>query len=124
MAAFTLKIGAHFDVPVALSLRDGGRDLTFSFTLVVKRIDLDQLKALLDRSAAGEMDDRTFLRDHVVDWRGQKLVLLDDGKPAAYSDEAMDVMCSVVGVQKLLAERVSKALFEGARSLDAEKAKN
>jgi hypothetical protein len=109
---YTLKIGSHIDVPIAFSLRDGAKDLPFTFTLSVRRLDAEELKALGER-----------LADHVVGWRGQQLVM-DDAQPAAYGPEAMDVMCSVVGLRALMAKKVFDALVSGATTASADKAKN
>ncbi|MCU0924406.1 MAG: hypothetical protein MUF16_29705 [Burkholderiaceae bacterium] len=120
---YTLKIGSHIDVPIAFSLRDGAKDLPFTFTLSVRRLDAEELKALGERLAEGQYEDRDFLADHVVGWRGQQLVM-DDAQPAAYGPEAMDVMCSVVGLRALMAKKVFDALVSGATTASADKAKN
>lgn len=122
---YTLKIGATIDVPINFSLRDGAKDVPFSFALVANRLNARELKALGERLAeGGDYGDAEFLAEHVVDWRGQRLVMADDGQPAPFSREALDAMCTVVGLQRLLVEKLLAALVSGTRSADADKAKN
>ena len=120
---YTLKIGSTIEVPITFSLRDGGKDVPFSFSLSVKRLDAAEIKALGERFASGDYGDREFLADHVTDWRGQRLVM-DEGQPAPFNAESLDMMCSVAGVQFLLAKHTLEAIMAGAKSADAEKAKN
>lgn len=122
---YTLKIGATLDVPVSFSLRDGAKDVPFSFSLVANRLSAAELQALGERlKEGGDYGDAEFLAEHVADWRGQRLVLADDGQPAPFSREALDAMCGVVGVQRLLVEKVLAALVGGTKTADADKAKN
>ena len=42
---------------------------------------------------------------HTSDWRRQNMVDCEDGKPAAFSPEALDLLLSVTGLAQLVAER-------------------
>lgn len=106
---FSLKIGRTLDVPVKFTLRDGARDVPFTVTLTVKRPTLDELRDLFDRLEAKTLGERELLAELVLGWQ-QTLVLGDDDKPAAYSAEALDLMCSVIGLRLHLANEVAVAL--------------
>lgn len=94
--AFRLAVANIVDVPVRLTVTDAGRARTFSFNLLAHRLAQDEL-----RSMTGGDDDRTvaeFLQERVTGWRGQDLVVDDDGVPAAFSAEAFGCMLGLVGV--------------------------
>lgn len=119
MTTFTLKLGKTIDVPVRLDLRDGAKLVPHSFTLVARRLSAEELDTLLERARRGEIGDRDVLVDLVLDWRGQTLVADQNDLPAAYSPEALDVMCTAVGVR----QRLVRALVdEQARGLPQDEA--
>jgi hypothetical protein len=110
MSAYRLKIGRTLDVPVKFALRDGGKDVAFTVTLVIKRPTLDEFTALIERVNTEAVTDRELLADCVIDWH--QTLVLDDAtdKPVAYSPEAMDLMCSVLGLRAELVRGVFDAL--------------
>lgn len=86
---FKLAIDDVVEVPVRFTLRVKNVDKSMAFTLIAKRVSLDDYS---DQSVA------EFLRSNVTDWKDQKLVLDQDGSPAEFSDDAFDAMLKVPGV--------------------------
>lgn len=93
-----LKIGRTLDVPVRFALQDGGKSVAFAVTLTVKRPTLDEFADLVERVKGEALTDRALLGELVLGWQ-QSLVLDENDKPAAYGPEALDMMCSVIGVR-------------------------
>ncbi|ODU07998.1 MAG: hypothetical protein ABS84_14910 [Rubrivivax sp. SCN 71-131] len=118
--AFKLAISDIIDVPVKASLADGGKKVTHAFTLHARRIDAEPLREALNDSSVLIGD---FLREHVVGWGDQRLVLDEEtGAPASFSDEAFAAMRSVPGIERLIFESylVAAVAADGA----AARAKN
>lgn len=109
MSSYRLKLGRTLDVPVKFTLRDGAKDVPFTVTLTIKRLVLAEFTDLLDRVKAQTLEDRALLGELVLGWE-QSLVLGEDDKPAPYGAEALDTMCSVVGLQPELVRAVFDAL--------------
>ena len=131
--ALKLKIGRTLDVPVKFSLRDGAREASFAFTLVVRRLARQEAADLLERLKLENKDrdavedaelTRATLADLVSDWRGQRLVVDDDDQPAPFSAEALDLMLESVGVGQELLTPCLKAVFDGARTEAEDRRKN
>lgn len=94
--SFKLAIGNVVEVPVRFTLADNGRPRAFSFTITATLMALPELRALLDADNAQTKDE--FMRDKVLGWKGQTLVLDEDNAPAPFSLDALDAMFSVIGV--------------------------
>jgi hypothetical protein len=121
MSSYRLKLGRTLDVPVKFTLRDGAKEVPFTVTLTIKRLVLAEFTDLLDRVKAQTLEDRALLGELVLGWE-QGLVLGEDDKPAPYGAEALDTMCSVVGLQPELVRAVFDALtrsFSPAAQADA-----
>lgn len=89
---FKTAVGNIVQVPVKLTLRDGTVDKLFTFTLTAERKTQDEIEE------TPELSVKDFLLNVVTDWQGQRLVLLDNNEPAAYSREAFDYMLKQPGV--------------------------
>ena len=92
---FVLAVDDVVEVPVKLSLKNKGVHRTFAFDLTCSRLAQDDINTRLE-DKSGKVAD--FLKDVVTDWKGQKLVLTQDGTPAEFSSEALDAMLNVAGV--------------------------
>jgi hypothetical protein len=105
--AFKLVIADVVEVPVRFTTKDGSSTANFAFVLLAKRLPAQAFRAL-----AEEGDGRTlrqFLAEHVMGWRGQRLVVDDDGQPAEWSPEAFDCMLSLAGLAALVFEAYVQA---------------
>ena len=89
---FKIAIGNIVQVPLKFTMRDGSVDKLFQFHLTAVRRTQEEIEA------QPELTIREFLLDNVTDWSGQRLVLLENGEPAAFSRESLDFMLKQPGV--------------------------
>ena len=92
---FTLAVEDTVEVPVKFTLKAKSVAKLFAFTLTATRLAQDEITARLEDK---EKKVKDFMADVVTDWSGQRLVLGDDGAPAAFSPEALDALLNVAGV--------------------------
>ena len=71
-----------------------GRDKPFDFTLLMDRLDQDEINK---RQKSGEQV-ADFIVSLTHGWEGQNLVLNEDGKPADFSEEALRALLSIAGM--------------------------
>jgi hypothetical protein len=121
--SFRLKIGKVIDIDVSFEVREGQQYQAHKVGLVLKRLDATQFDALMQRARDGAVDDFALLGEMIVAWR-QDLVVDDADQPVAYSAEALECLCGVLGVRRLLAEKAIAAQLEGVRSAAADKQGN
>lgn len=117
--AYKLAVGDFIEFPLTLEFNDNGVTRKFAFRLVCKRMPESVLSRHTDQmlSAASTIDGRVeatnaLLQAYVTDWRGQTLVLDDQGEPADFSAEAFAVMLGQNGA----AVEISRALTEANRA--------
>lgn len=96
---FKLAVADRVKVPVKFTIRDGGAEKTFAFTLECERLSDEAIKARLKNEEEPVND---FMRDVARGWSGQKLVLNEEGEPAEFSAEAFDAMLNMAGVGVVL----------------------
>lgn len=94
--SFKIAIGNVVQVPVKFTLREGAVDKLFSFTLTASRKTQDEMEEQPEQTI------REFLLENVTDWSGQRLVLHEDGEPAAFAREAFEYMLKQQGVQGVI----------------------
>jgi hypothetical protein len=75
--------------------QDDGSTKDFKFVLVCDRLPHDQVKQHLDDKEGTTTD---FFLKHAKGWKDQKLVLDGDGNPAAFSEEALNVLFTIAGM--------------------------
>jgi hypothetical protein len=121
--SFRLKIGKVIDIDVSFEVREGQQYQAHKVGLVLKRLDAAQFDELMQRARDGKVDDHGLLLEMVVDWR-QSLVLDGNDQSAAYTAEAMECLCEVLGLRRLLAEKAISAQIEGVRAAVADKQGN
>lgn len=129
-----LKVGSFIDAPVKLVVRDGSRDVSFTLTLVLRRLSQDEALQLVERLQGmaapgatlheGANATRDLLAELITDWRDQRLVLGDDDKPAPYSPEALDVLLGLAGAGPLLLQAVLRAVQTGVREEERDRRGN
>ncbi|HES76775.1 MAG TPA: hypothetical protein ENO09_07210 [bacterium] len=122
--ALKIKIGKTIEHTVKFSMKDGGKDVTHAMTLIISRPDQAALVALADEIKSGGINDDDILRDYLIDWKNQRLVVDEDDKPAAFSQEALELACTVAGVRNVLVGGIIKALVSNVRLEDDARTKN
>lgn len=102
MSKYSLAISETTIVSVVAVLKnEAGRPNQYKFDLVCLRKGADELKELMESGA----NLKDVMRDVTTNWRGQRLVLDEDGKPADFSLEAFDALLDIGGMPTLLFNR-------------------
>lgn len=96
---YKLAISDTVHFQIKLSLNDAGVKRDFSLWLEANRVSVETLQANIEEHGEMKVVDfqRKVCRDNITGWRDQRLVLEEDGKPAPFSAEALDLMLSVPG---------------------------
>ncbi|MCB8748318.1 hypothetical protein LHU53_15565 [Rhodoferax sp. U2-2l] len=89
---YKVAVGNVVQVNVKMVIRDGAADRQFKFTLTANRKTQEEIEQMRDLTV------KDFLLDNVTDWSGQRLVVLENNEPAAFSREAFEVMLAQPGV--------------------------
>lgn len=84
---------------VKLSLNDAGVKKEFSLWLEANRISLSAMESNLEERGDLKVVDfqRKTLRENLIGWNDQRLVLDQDDRPCDFSPEACDVLLDVAG---------------------------
>lgn len=109
--AFKLAISDIVKVPVKLTLNNGGKIASFSFSITADRLDQEQVKT---RLGDGEALIVEFLTEIIKDWHGQTLVIDENDKPAEFGPDALAMMLGTTGVAVVIYMAYLKEL--GAKS--------
>lgn len=83
---FKTAIGNVVVFPVKLTIKEGAVNKLFSFMLTAER------KSQANLEETPEKTVEEFLLEHVTDWTGQRLVLLENNEPAPFSPQALKYM--------------------------------
>ena len=109
--AYKLAIGNVFEFRVQAAIKDGRTEHKLDVHFTADRLTAQEGADLLGgRGDAAEATINDFLLEHISGWRGQKLVLEEDGQPAEFSRDALDVMLSVAGLGMAIYMAYLKAL--------------
>lgn len=94
---FKTAIGDIVQVPVKFTQKDGAQTRQFAFTLTGKKANWEDFR---DAHEGEPMLDviRTYLKENVTDWSGQRYVLLENNEPAAFGEEAFDYLLKQPGI--------------------------
>ena len=115
--AYRLTVADVIEFPVKVSVNDAGRTAVHQFHLTATRIPQEEAQEVIKD---GERPVRELLLEKVTGWRGQKLVVDDDGQPAGFSAEAFGCLLSLAGLPMVLFQEYLKALVvsstEGGRA--------
>lgn len=100
--AHKLLISNTVEVPVRFTLNDAGKSRVFAFSLYARRKTAEELADDF-KTGAGSFAERTvteYLSDAVTGWKGQTLVVEDDGsdRPADFSLEGLALILGIPGV--------------------------
>ncbi|HEY0847396.1 MAG TPA: hypothetical protein VGE12_18650 [Noviherbaspirillum sp.] len=96
--AYKLVVANRVKVPIKLKLDNAGESASFSFSLLCRRLDTDEIK---DLSQSGEVLMSEFMKGVVEGWENQKLVVDEDGNPADFNDDSLEVLLKTPGVAAL-----------------------
>jgi hypothetical protein len=95
---FRLVVSDVIEFPIKVSVNDGPKAVPFSFTLVGRRMGVDEYRTAVGDGATATV--REFLVANVTGWKGQRLVIDDDtSQPADFSPEAFSALLGVVGLE-------------------------
>lgn len=97
--AFKLAIANTVKVPVKFTLNNGDKIAAFSFNVTCDRLDQAEIKS---RLGDGDALISEFLADVITGWDGQKLVVEEDGTPAGFDAEALDMLLGTAGVSLVI----------------------
>lgn len=93
---FKTAIGDVVKFQVKFTLKEGLVNKQFSFQLTATRQDQTYFDASTDKTV------KEVLIENITDWADQRLILLENNEPAAYSAEAMEFLAikhpTVVGL--------------------------
>lgn len=106
--AFKLVIGTQLDVPIKGEIPDGAGKLAFRFALQMRRLGVAEYRKLV--APESDVLVRDFILDNAIGWRDQRLVLDDDGQPAAFHRDALACLLDVVGMEHLVFQAYLQAL--------------
>lgn len=100
-----LSVSNNVLVPVKFQLKDGLATKQFAFTLTCERLTTAEWEEritdpVLERHTNQKIRETMF--GITTGWDKQTLVLDDDNVPAAFSDEALEVMFTASGVLDLV----------------------
>jgi hypothetical protein len=95
-----LAISDKVTVPVKFTMKDGKKLVPFAFSVFCERLASDDFQERIkdDSGATSEKKIKELMSEITVGWENQTLVLDDDGQPAAFCDEARDLMFATTGV--------------------------
>jgi hypothetical protein len=94
MSKYTLSIQDTVEVPVKFTLKEGKVNKTFAFSLIAMRQPQNVIEQWVKDDQRAVKD---ILAEIVTGWSGQTLVMEDD-KPAEFSEEAFAAMLDAPGV--------------------------
>lgn len=89
---FKTAVSNVMQVPVKFTLKEGLVNKLFSFSLTASRQTQEEIEEHPEKTI------KEFLLDNVTGWEGQRLVLLENNEPAAFSREAFDYMLKQPGL--------------------------
>ncbi|HEY0915652.1 MAG TPA: hypothetical protein VGE22_12345 [Solimonas sp.] len=78
-----------------------GKKISVDFDLTMDRLGQEEINAAM--ADGGSIND--FLLGHTHGWDRQRLVLQDDGSPAAFCEEAFRVMLQAAGLPAFIYRR-------------------
>lgn len=91
------KIAVSDTVPVLVKATIADKDgklVNHKFTLTCERRDAAQMKEVV----AGSFNAIDFMKEVTTGWADQRLVLEDDGNPAAFEPDALDALLNIGGL--------------------------
>jgi hypothetical protein len=95
-----LAVSDKVTVPVKFSMKDGKKIVPFAFTVLCDRLTSDVVQQRIkgDSAAATDAQIKTVMLEITTGWENQTFVLEDDGTPAEFSEENLQLMYDAAGV--------------------------
>lgn len=95
---YRLKIADVIEFPVAIKVRNGGVLEEHKFHISAQRMSAEDAAQLFaEGSEQGQQPLNDFLTEKLTGWRGQKLVIGEDDKPAEFDAESLAALLSLPG---------------------------
>jgi hypothetical protein len=95
----TLAIQNSTEIAVKFTLKEGSVQKLFAFSFTATRLDQDEIQERLEDK---DRKVKSFMAEVITGWAGQRLVLEDNGQPADFSPEALEMLLNVMGVAVIL----------------------
>lgn len=113
---YKLAIAAVVKFQIKLSVNDGGVKKDFSVWLEGKRVSSESLQTDIDENGEMKLVDfhKKVCRDNFTGWSDQRLVVADDGRPADFSEEALECLLSLPGAATVAHSAYMEALVASA----------
>lgn len=96
---YKLVISDTVKFQVKLTVNDAGTKKEFPMWIEAKRLDVNAIKA--DIADSGDLKLMDFhskvCRENVTGWQDQRLVVDQDGNPAPFSLEALEIVLGLTG---------------------------
>lgn len=93
---FKIAVSNVVVLPIKFTMKDGTTNKLFAFTLTAARKTQEEIEEHPEQTI------KEFLLENVTDWQGQRLVLLENNEPAAFSREALDYMLKQPGLLSIV----------------------
>lgn len=90
-----LVIDDTVQVPVKFETNNNGKGKSFNFNLTCNRLSQQEISEIIKDDDALVVD---VLKDIVIGWQNQNLVVDEDNKPCAFSVESFEMMLSLKGI--------------------------
>lgn len=104
---YTVAVSDVVEVPVKFTLKEGRVNKPFAFTLTVNRIESEEFASRMEavgfRFKEGLLDMKI-----ITDWKDQRVILDEEGKPAEFCPEALEAMLSVPVVAQIVYQAIQK----------------
>ncbi len=98
---YTLAVEDTVEVPVKFTMKAGKVDKLFKFTLTAIRISHDDIQEAM-KAVEFKFREGLVSMDVLKGWEGQRLVLDDQGKPADFNADSLNMMLSAPGVAQVI----------------------
>lgn len=95
-----LAVSDKVVVPVKFSMKDGKKVIPFAFTVLCDRLSHDDFQERIkgEDKFATNAQIKTVMKEITTGWENQTFVLEDDGTPADFSEENLQLMYDASGV--------------------------
>ncbi len=99
-----LAVSNKVVVPVKFAMQDGVKVTQFKFNLICDRLPTEEFQAGIKNDKGNATDEKLkeLLMKITTGWEGQTFILEDDGTPAAFNEENLEMMLGATGVLELV----------------------
>jgi hypothetical protein len=95
-----LAVSDKVTVPVKFSMKDGKKNVNFAFTITCARLTSEDFQERTKGETVAETVQKikATMSEITTGWEGQTFVLEDDGTPADFNEENLQLMYDATGV--------------------------